>query len=646
MYKVFDLETTIKKAYGRLGNPWFNSIVAVGTKTPLKSPQTVMTNTLPYSFFNDIYKLIGHNLKFDLLYIWKDSQTQTFFKNGGTIHDTALAEYILSGQQHKYPALRDIAVNKYGCQYREKFMEAYWEKGIDTDQIPTNLVLSDVCSDVADTESIYLQQLTKLQENNQLKLIELQMDALLATTEMEYNGMYVDKEILLKNKFELEQELANLKQEFLDIMSTYWIDYKLPEFNINSGDHLSGLFFNTEIKVEYSIENGVTKAGKQKYKKIKDKVKITGFGLKPLKEWKNKKGLYSTDEEVLKIISNYSGTNKENIKAKNCSDILLKIRGAAKQLNTYYDNILELIYDDSCLHPSFVHVETPTGRLSCKNPNAQNQPKNFESKVKQHFTSRFLGGKIVEIDWSQLEIRVQAELCKDENYTKDLLNGVDFHSKRLALLDNKSYGFITEQVKIGNIEYIQKRSKVKSFSFARSYGAGVKHLSESTGLTVDEVKTLIHKEQLAYPKIELYVNMLHEYVKHTAATEGVGYYTGPTERKYVFQLDTPSWSDKPLFPLTKIRNYNVQGTATADIVLIMLGKFWREKAIYNRDKYLMINTVHDSILFDCKAEYIDDLLNDLKMLDKAPGMMYNEFKVNWKIPLPIDVKIGNSWWDC
>ena len=220
---IIDLETGFKEKYGRKGNYLYNKIVAIGLCFQGEAyAKYLYPNDLEEIILEGIDVIVAHNATFDLLYLWNLESLQEFFKRGGKIWDTSLAEYILTGQQHKFPALRDIAVNKYGCPERIKFQEQYWEAGIDTFEIPEEIVLQDVREDVLDTEKIYLQQVEKAKELGVFDLIELENDALLATTEMTYNGMKVDLEELEKNKRDLEQRLEQQRQELYSLIAGYW----------------------------------------------------------------------------------------------------------------------------------------------------------------------------------------------------------------------------------------------------------------------------------------------------------------------------------------------------------------------------------------------------------------------------------------
>ncbi len=236
-YICLDLETTTKTSHKRTANPLDsdNKIIAIGSKLPGEEAHAEYVN---YTVYDPDYGygpgvqdfetrqeiIVGHNIKFDLLYLWKYKGVQKFIKEGGKIWDTQLAEYYLTGQQTRWYdcSLRNLAVNKYGCQERQKKMEEYWDKGIDTSEIPKELVLEDVLNDVLDTEQIYLQQLEEAQKLNMLPLLKTVMNELLTTTEIEYNGMYIDRQIFDKNKGQLEQELIKAEEEFIKLVKGYW----------------------------------------------------------------------------------------------------------------------------------------------------------------------------------------------------------------------------------------------------------------------------------------------------------------------------------------------------------------------------------------------------------------------------------------
>jgi len=639
-FLVFDLETGTKEFAGRKGNPFINPIVAVGlaTKEETFANYTYPDKLTEFKIDEDI--LVGFNMTFDLLYLWHLEDIQAFIKRGGRIWDCQLAEYMLSGQQNKYPALRETAVNLYKCPQREKLMEPYWEQGTHTRHIPKELVIEDVTYDVIDTRAIYLEQIKKAKTQGMLNLIMARMDGLLATIEIEFNGMQVDREKLLANKQALEEELKEITTKITT--ATDSILETTEAFNPDSPTQLSLLLFGGEIKEEYLVEIGVFKTGAKKgqikYKKEERTKRINGLGLHPHVSWKTKKdGIYSTNEAVLSVIAKREGT-----KAAEICQLILKSRELRKQISTYYDSTLAFLYDDNRVHAQYIGVQTDTGRLSCKNPNLQNQPK-APSKVPEHFVSRYEEGKLIAADYAQVELVVQAVLSKDPQYIEDVLNGVDFHCKRLALKEGQDYEQVVRSCK-GNPEWSKKRSQVKGFSFARAYGAGAKKIAEQTGMQEQEVLLLIEREREEYPVLSRWQESLKEEVN------AKGFYRSILGRLYKFKkYPAPQWlQDRGTYEAyspTESVNYIVQGTATGDIVLIMLGYFFRTIAIHNRHKYLLVNTVHDSIMLDCRKEYVEDATEDLQVLTQWKQLCYDYFQVNWEVSLKIDIKVGETWGD-
>jgi DNA polymerase I-like protein with 3'-5' exonuclease and polymerase domains len=460
------------------------------------------------------------------------------------------------------------------------------------------------------------------------------------------------------------------------------------KFNPNSPAHLSVLLFGGVLKETQVVpildedgnpvlmKTGHSK-GQIKTRKEEVLVRIEGLNLNPRTDWKtSKEGIWSTKEEVLQLISKGEGDAKEIAKT------MLRIRELEKQLQTYYTSFQDLIYkEDSCVHASFTHVGTDTSRLACSKPNLQNIPTGY-SNIKEHFTSRFKDGLILAADYSQLEIRIQAQLCKDPNYIQDIIDGVDFHSKRVAMKEGRDYGEVLEEVNAGNERTIQARSLAKGFSFARAYGAGKKKISQQTGLTEEEVEVLIENEDRAYPNLKLFNEWNMQLI------EKQGWYKDPWGRRYAFRkYPAPFWLQKlkgvkEAYSPTEAKNYIIQGFATGNVVLVMLGKFWREKAIHNRHipcescqergrvynwseeaggnyetcgncngkgffhKYLLINTVHDSVMLDVRKDYLEDAKKDLQILEDCGKLSESEFNYKFIVPIKIDLKYGKSWLEC
>lgn len=255
-FLVLDIENDSSSQYDRkAGNFLFDPIVAIGlcNEKETRSEYIYPNKIKELKIDEDV--IVGFNIKHDLLFLWHLDTLQDFFKRGGRVWDVQYAEYILSGHQHKYPSLRDIAVSEYGCQDRRKFIndflfhrEEYIEQLIpipgvmDSTEMLAHIeeireykqvsdirkcyVKEDVENDVKDTASIYLQQLGKAEELGMIKVLELEMDAILATCEMEYNGLHIDPTVLKVNKKQLELELKAEREKLQELVRPYWIKKK------------------------------------------------------------------------------------------------------------------------------------------------------------------------------------------------------------------------------------------------------------------------------------------------------------------------------------------------------------------------------------------------------------------------------------
>lgn len=296
-YVVLDLETSMREQ-GPKGksDPFFDKILTIGLKYKDRV-ETFAQDYMPSNWLDNINTIILHNSAFDLQFIWRNDELQDFFKRGGRIWDTQLTEYILSGQRHKYPALRDIAVNRYACNERVKHIE-----GRNTEEVSIELLLEDVRNDVMDTEAIALAQTKIAKTEGMMGLIQTQMDARLCTIEMEMNGFRVDMDVLNNNQKELEDNLLPIMTEIKTLAAKYW-PLELREFNPGSSDQVGKLLFGGEYVIHEKHPVGLYKNGNVKYRSFPMLKQIEGLGLKAHKDWLTPGGKVSVNERVLKAIN-------------------------------------------------------------------------------------------------------------------------------------------------------------------------------------------------------------------------------------------------------------------------------------------------------------------------------------------------------
>lgn len=219
MYACLDTETSMysKDSKGKpTSNFMTDKILTIGLKYPNQEVIGLAQDHMPKGWLDGVTVLIIFHANFDLKFIWGNEELQEAFKRGLRVFDPQLVEYVLTGQQHKYPALRDIAVNKYGCKPRIKHIEGKLTQNVSIEEL-----LIDVKNDALDLEQIALQQLKLVKDSGKYELIKARHDGLLALVECEVNGMMIDRIKFEKNKAELELDIANTQIEFYDLIGKY-----------------------------------------------------------------------------------------------------------------------------------------------------------------------------------------------------------------------------------------------------------------------------------------------------------------------------------------------------------------------------------------------------------------------------------------
>lgn len=558
---TLDLETTTKTSYKRKANPFDpeNYIVAWGLGySDRDSIETYYMEEPPRNWLDGVNLIVGHNIKFDLLYIWDREDLKQFLKRGGMVFDTQFAEYLLTGQRRLYASLDDCSA-KYGGKLKNDEIKAMWEAGIDTPAIPKDMLLDYLEGDIRNTQIVYKAQVERMKKLGLSATIKTHMEGLLAITEMEYNGMYIDTEQADKQRQQIEIDLENVKKELEKYIP------ELPEeleWNWGSKDHLSALLFGGQLKYKKRVhiqdEEGNYLYTKKKedwylkdgepFCKVPDESGDTNFTLiqevdgldvylsgkkkgmlktkkvdvqgdpkmryedyyvciegqaEPLKGWTTKKeGVYKTDDKVLKVLAQ-GGVE--------VAELMQEWRKLDKDLGTYYRRydpkkkcdvgMLTLVQADGIIHHKLNNTNTVTGRLSSSDPNLQNVSSGDKSEIKRVFSSRWgEQGKIGQIDFSQLEVVVKAFESQDPAMLQDVRDGVDQHCKKLAFKLGEDYEHVLHKCKVEEDDwYVLQRKKAKPISFQKAYGAMPYSVAQDLGMDIEEVQAFFDAEDKAYP---------------------------------------------------------------------------------------------------------------------------------------------------
>ena len=408
-----------------------------------------------------------------------------------------------------------------------------------------------------------------IEEANQSKLltdIELPLARVLA--KMEVEGFSCDK----KGIEEFGKQLAVRIDELTQLIYQS-VGY---EFNINSPKQLGeALFEKLELPCKKKTKTG-----------------------------------YSTNAEVLEGLRAYHPVIEQ----------ILEYRSLSKLKSTYCDGLIKVIGEDGRIHTSFNQVETRTGRISSLEPNLQNIPVRTElgREMRKFFTAKE-GCLLVDADYSQIELRVLADLSGDENMINAFNNGDDIHTITASQVFGVPEEFITKEL----------RSRAKAVNFGIVYGIGAFSLAKDIGVSNKEAKEYIESYLRHYSGVDKYMSRMIDLAKERGYAE-----TLFNRRRYLPELASSNHMLRS-FGERVARNMPIQGTA-ADIIKIAMVKVDKRLAEENMKSKLILQ-VHDELIVEAPEDEAE------KALAIVTEEMENACKM--KVLLRADGNIGKTWYD-
>ena len=361
---------------------------------------------------------------------------------------------------------------------------------------------------------------------------------------MENFGIKIDKKYFENYKKELQENIEKLEKEIYSLSG--------ETFNIGSPKQLGEILFEK-------------------------------MGIEPVK--KTKTG-YSTDVEVLEVLA---------LRGIEIAEKLLEYRGFTKLLSTYVEPLPKLADKDDRIHTTFNQNGTSTGRLSSANPNIQNIPVRTDEgiKIRKGFISQD-GWSLVSFDYSQIELRVLAELSKDENLLLAYKKDKDLHD-----LTARKIFFKTDEEQVTR----EQRSIAKVINFSILYGKTPFGLSKELKIPVADASQYIKTYFEQYPKVKKFLENVLENARQNGFVETL-YGT----RRYINNINS---SNKNLQAQANRMAVNtvVQGTA-ANIIKKVMIKLYDE--FKNNDDIKMLLQVHDELIFEVKDEVSEKYMEKIK----------------------------------
>ena len=527
-------------------------------------PQEVIELVKPV-FVSDKLK-IAHNAKFDIQML-----ANLGIQVSGPIADTMLSAWIITPDQRSYSL--DDSCLKF-LNYEKIKTETLLDDKGSIVHADINSLAEYACEDADLTLRLYNYLNKKVKEMG-LDSAYTKIDAPLVPVlaKMEQDGIFIDKKMLEDFSIELGEKADTLKKSIYEIAG--------EEFNINSPKQLQVILFeNLKIHEELGIKN----------------IKKTKSG-------------FSTDVSVL-----------EKLSAHPLPKAILEYRTVAKLKSTYVDTLPQLIKEDTGrIHTSFHQTGTATGRLSSSKPNLQNIPIRtpLGRNIRKAFCASSESNEIISADYSQVELRLLAELSGDENLKTAFIENKDIHTSTASKIFNISESEVNSD----------QRSQAKAINFGIIYGMGPQRLARETGVKTKEAKDFIEKYFASYPKIKNYIDSSIEFAR---------------EHEY---SKTLSGRKRPLrdinvatgLQLSNLQNMAVnspvQGTASDLIKLAMIDI--QAKIPLSGLRLKMLVQVHDELIFECHKDDVEKS----KILIKES--MENAMKLS--VPLKVEIESGKDW---
>lgn len=417
-------------------------------------------------------------------------------------------------------------------------------------------------------KALYEYMTKRFKENGQEKLYretELPLAEVLAS--MEFEGFAVDRQGIEDYSVKLDAAVKSLTQDIYDLVGY--------EFNVNSPKQLGQALFED-------------------------------LGLKGGK--KTKTG-YSTNADVL-----------EDIKYQHpVVELILRYRLFSKLKSTYCDGLLKVIWPDGRIRSTFNQTETRTGRLSSVEPNLQNIPvRTPEGKEFRKFFVAKEGCELVDADYSQIELRVLANMADDENMIEAFNEGKDFHTATAASVFNMPENMVTDVM----------RSRAKAVNFGIAYGIGAFSLAKDIGVTRKEAQRYIDGYLNHYHGVRDYMQNVIENAKNLGYAQ-----TLMGRRRYLPEL-TDSNAMVRKFGERVAMNMPIQGTAADIIKIAMIKVYNRLKKEGMRSKLIM--QVHDELIVEAPEDEVE------KVREILVFEMENAMKM--KVRLIAQAGVGKNWY--
>lgn len=509
---------------------------------------------------------IGQNIKYDMLILkWYDIEVK------GQLFDTMLAHYLIDPDtRHNMDVLAENYLGYTPISITTLIGPKGKNQGTMRD-VPVEKVVdyaaedADVTLQLAEVFSPLLKQL------NAAELAEkIENPLIFVLADMEKEGVRIDMDTLITYSAELEIEIRKFEQLVFEKAGVV--------FNLASPKQLGEVLF--------------------------DKLKLDP------KAKKTKTGQYQTGEDVLMGLASKSDIVKD----------ILDFRQLQKLKSTYVDALPLLVNPKTGrVHTSYNQAVAATGRLSSNNPNLQNIPIRTERgrEVRKAFIPRDENHVLLSADYSQIELRIIADIAKEENMLDAFKNGIDIHTATAA----KVYGLSIEEVTP------TQRRNAKAVNFGIIYGQSAFGLSQNLGIPRKEAAEMIEQYFAQYPGIKRYMNDTMNFARENGFVE-----TMMGRRRYLRDINSANQTVRGFAERNAI-NAPIQGSAADMIKIAMINIHQDIKAQNLQSKMTM--QVHDELVFDVLKTEVEAMKSIISHRMKSA--------IETTVPIEIEIGEGRTW---
>ncbi len=515
---------------------------------------------------NEDVKKIGYNLKEEYLdFKPYDIEIKNMY------FDIAIGEYLIDSKSSTSYECSDIAMKYLTKQVKSK--EEILGKGVkakkfeDLEFEEMSVYFGEMLNIVSNVYSIMEKTFKEMDMEYLFYDVEMPLVEVLGS--MEYYGVNVDEEQLNELGSKFKSIITSLEEEIFSLAG--------EKFNINSPKQLGVILFE---KLELPV------------------VKKTKTG-------------YSTNADVLEKLR-----DKHEI-----IDKITEYRQIVKLNSTYIEGLKNIINPISKrIHSSFNQTITTTGRISSTEPNLQNIPVKTDMgrDIRKVFISKE-NCKLVDADYSQVELRVLAHMSEDGHMIDAFQNNIDIHSKTASQI----FG-----VDIDEVTSIQ-RSEAKAINFGIVYGKTDFGLSQDLNIPVAKAKAYIESYFDNYDKIRIFMD---ESIKN--ATDKGYALTIFNRRRYIPEINSSNFMVRNQGKRFAM-NAPIQGSA-ADIIKIAMVNVYNRLKDENLESKLILQ-VHDELIVEAREDEVDKVSQIIKE--------EMELAVNLQVNLDVDLNVGDSWYE-